>query len=125
MYFRWGRWGDALPIFEDVIARCDAGEPGYSQSIAEQALYYAARTHMVYDRYDVALAYLLRLEAMTEQAEEPSVFRVLAYLRLGMVYDAKGKRELATRYYYDVLEMDDWSGAHERARRFLETPYRG
>ncbi len=125
VYFRWGRWGDALPIFEEVLANYDAGEPGYSQSIAEQSLYYAARTHMVYDRYDVALAYLLRLEAMTEQAEDPSVFRVLAFLRLGMVYDAKGKRELATRYYNDVLEMDDWSGAHDRAKRFLDTPYRG
>ena len=125
VYFRWGRWGDALPIFEDVIEKFNAGEAGYSQSIAEQALYYAARTHMVYDRYDVALAYLLRLEQMTEQAEEPSVFRVLAFLRLGMVYDAKDRRDIATRYYNQVLEMDDWSGAHERARRFLETPYRG
>lgn len=125
VFFRWGRWGDALPIFESVIEKYDAGEPGYSNSIAEQALYYAARTHMVYDRYDVAQAYLLRLDAMTEQAEEPSVFRVLAYLRLGMVYDAKGNRELATRYYNDVLEMDDWSGAHNRAKRFLKTPYRG
>ncbi len=125
VYFRWGRWGDALPIFEDVLVRYKANEPGYSKTIGEQAYYYAARTHMVYDRYDVALAYLLQLEALTEQGEEESVFRVLAFLRLGMVYDAKGNRELALRYYNDVLEMDDWSGAHDRAKRFLDTPYRG
>ncbi|MEM8486766.1 MAG: hypothetical protein AAF564_14535 [Bacteroidota bacterium] len=125
VYFRWGRWGDALPIFEDVLQKYEAETPGYSKTIGEQAYYYAARTHMVYDRFDVALAYLLQLESLTEQGDGSSVFKVLAYLRLGMVYDAKGERELATRYYNNVLELDDWSGAHGRAKRFLANPYRG
>ena len=125
VYFRWGRWGDALPIFEDVLQKYEAETPGYSKTIGEQAYYYAARTHMVYDRFDVALAYLLQLENLTEQGDGSSVFKVLAYLRLGMVYDAKGERELAERYYNNVLELDDWSGAHDRAKRFLAKPYRG
>ncbi len=125
VYFRWGRWGDALPIFEDVLAKYEAKETGYSKSIAEQAMYYAARSHMVYDRYNVALSYLKKLELLTEQGEEPSVFRVLAFLRLGMVYDAKGNREMAKRYYNEVLDMDDWSGAHGRAKRYLKTPFQG
>ena len=125
VYFRWGRWGDALPIFEDVIERYRAEEAGYSKTIAEQAYYYAARTHMVYDRFDVALDYLTRLEHIIEQSEEPSVFKVLAYLRLGMVHDAKGNRDVAVRYYNGVLALDDWSGAHSRAKRFLEKPYAG
>ncbi len=125
VYFRWGRWGDALPIFENVIQKYESDTQGYSKSIAEQAYYYAARTHMVYDRFDVALAYLMQLESLTEQGDGSSVFKVLAYLRLGMVYDAKGERELAERYYNNVLELDDWSGAHDRAKRFLAKPYRG
>ncbi len=125
VYFRWGRWGEAQPIFEDIIARYDAGQQGYSQTIVEQALYYLARTHMVYRRYDEALANLQRLELISEQAEGSSVFKVLAFLRLGMVHDAMGNRPDAIRYYEAVLDLKDWSGAHERAKRYLKDAYVG
>ena len=47
IYFRWARWSDAMPIFESVIERYEAGESGYSRLIAEQAYYYAARSNMI------------------------------------------------------------------------------
>ncbi len=125
VYFRWGRWSDAFTIFEDVVEAFDAGKPGYSRTIVEQALYYTARIHMVYDRYDEALADLSRIERLSEQAGDTSVFRVLALLRIGMVHDALGARDKAVRYYRNVLELDDWSGAHDRAKRFLDRPYKG
>jgi tetratricopeptide (TPR) repeat protein len=125
VYFRWGRWSEAQTIFEDIIERHDEGLPGYSQTIVEQALYYLARTHMVYRRHDEALPLLKRIELMSEQADGSSVFKVLAFLRLGMVYDAQGNRSEAIRYYQAVLRLDDWSGAHDRAKRYLDAPYRG
>lgn len=124
VYFRWGRWADAQRVFEDVLAAYDSHQPGYSRTIGEQALYYLGRTHMVYRRYNEALVHLRRLETLTEPAGESSVFRVLALLRLGMTYDALGERDLAVQYYNRVLELDDWAGAHDRARRHLEVPYR-
>ena len=125
VFFRWGRWSDAQSVFESVLAKYDSDRPGYSQSIGEQALYYLARTHMVYRRYNEALVHLTRLETISEQAGDSSVFKILAYLRLGMTYDALGERDTAVRYYEQVLDLKDWSGAHARAQRYLDTPYRG
>ena len=125
VFFRWGRWSDAQAVFENVLARYDSQRPGYSRTIGEQALYYLARTHMVYRRYNEALVHLRRLEKIGEQAGDSSVFRILAFLRLGMTYDALGERDTAVRYYEQVLDLDDWSGAHDRAERYLKTPYRG
>ena len=124
VFFRWGRWGDALPIFEDVIESYEAGKPGYSNVIVEQALYYGARCHMVYRRLPEALVYLTRMKEMSEQPGATSVFRILALLRIGMVHDAQGERDLAVQYYNDVLAMDDWAGAHKQAQRYLEKPYK-
>ena len=124
VYFRWGRWSDAMPIFESVIEHYESGEPGYSDTILEQALYYTARCHMIYRRFPEAMEHLERMEAISEQDESTSVFMVLAKLRIGMVHDARGDRETAVRYYNEVLSMDDWSGAHKQARRYLESPYK-
>ncbi|MBX2822935.1 MAG: tetratricopeptide repeat protein [Rhodothermaceae bacterium] len=124
VFFRWGRWGDALPIFEDVIENYEAGKPGYSNVIVEQALYYAARCHMVYRRLPEAMTYLTRMKEMSEQPGATSVFRILALLRIGMVHDAQGEREKAVQYYNEVLSMDDWAGAHKQATRYLEKAYK-
>ena len=124
VFYRWGRWSDALPVFEAVLENYEAGKPGYSNIIAEQALYYAARCHMVYRRYDEAMTYLNRMIEIGEQGESTSVLRVLALLRIGMIEDAKDNREEAVRLYNVVLEMDDYGGAHKQARRYLERPYK-
>ena len=124
VFFRWGRWADAQPIFEDVLLKYEANEPGYSRSIAEQAWYYLARCHMVYKRYDEALDNLSHIISLDEQATDTSVFKVLALLRTGMVHDALGERDMAVEYYNEVLNHQDWSGAHKQAERYLIRPYR-
>lgn len=122
VYARWGRWREAQPIFEEILAQYQAGKTGYNQSFAEQALYYLARAQMVDDAYAEALQSLVKLDALTAQ-EEPSTYRIYGRLRQGMVYDALGKRAAAERRYREVLAMDDPGGAHERAEQYLETPY--
>jgi hypothetical protein len=42
-----------------------------------------------------------------------------------MAHDARGEREAALRRYDEVLALPDRSGAHERARAYIENPYRG
>ena len=125
VYFRWGRWSDAMPIFEEVIRLYEYGEAGYSRSIGEQAMYYAARCHMIYDRFDEAMVYLKEIERGSEQADDTSVFTIVALLRIGMVHDARGERDTAVQYYEQVLAMENWAGAHKQATRYLERPYKG
>ena len=119
---RWGRWREAKPLFEAVLARYQAGKTGYNQSFAEQALYYLTRAQMAEAAYEDALRSLVQLDALTAQ-QESSTYRTYGRLRQGMVYDALDKRAAAERCYREVLAMDDPGGVHDRAEQYLETPY--
>ena len=127
VYAKWGRWRQAQDTFDTVLARHYAGRTGYNDHMAEIALYYMGRSHLVYDEYRKALNYFVQLEQLTstEEAGEESFYRTLGRLRQGMVYDALGQREAARQRYRSVLEMEDHAEAHQRAEEFLEEAYGG
>lgn len=123
VYGRWGRWKQARSIFEDVLARYDAGDPGYNDAMAEQALYYTARSYMAYAEWRTALNHLARLEQLSARTDEDTYYKVLGRLRQGMVYDALGQRVIAEDRYRKVLDMDDHADSQNRAEKYLDEPY--
>lgn len=123
-YARFGRWDEAIPIFEEQLARWEEGRDAYPDALAEQALYYIARAEMSRGAYRDALDYLKRLNDLTEPTGEESTFRVLGLLRQGMAFDALGFRRYAVMRYKQVIPMKNWSGSRERAKRYLKSPYR-
>ncbi|MGA7306891.1 MAG: hypothetical protein WBW88_18605, partial [Rhodothermales bacterium] len=120
----FGRWDEAKPIFEEQLARWEADKAGYPDALAEQALYYIARTEMIRGAYRDALDYLKRLNDLTEPTGEESTWRVLGLLRQGMAFDALGFRRYAIMRYKQVIPMKNWSDSRRRAKRYLKTPYR-
>lgn len=125
VYAKWGQWDRSRTVFEDVLKRYRNRHRGYNEATGEQALYYLARSHMVYRDYDRALEYLHDLKALSARNKEHGYFEVLGRLREGMALDARGDRPRAVATYRQVLGMKDWAGAHERAKRYLESPYGG
>lgn len=125
VYARWGRWREAARIYESVLERYQEEAPGYNAFFAQQALYFIARDRMRADAYEEALRYLVQLEALSAGAADDDPYRAMGRLQQGMVYDALGKRAAAEQRYRQVLEMNDVNGSHERAERYLETPYEG
>ena len=125
VYARWGRWSEAERIFEAVRDLIYQQKPGYSDVIAEQTFYYLARARMIKRDFDEARRYLDELDAALDPNERREGFGILGLVRRGMVYDAIGEREKAMQVYRQVLELEDWSGSHNRASRYLENPYRG
>jgi len=112
-------------VFRSVLSQYDAGAEAYTLAAAEQALYYLARGAMSRRDHEAALAFLGRLEEVGAARREPSAFLVLGRLRQGMALDARGEREAALQRYREVLDLPDRSGAHDRARAYIEAPYRG
>ena len=122
---RRGRWEEAREVFGEVIARYRKKQTGYNAAAAEQALYYTARADMVYGNYQPALNHLRQLDAIAARTNKETYFKVLGRLRQGMAYDALGQRDLAVAKYREVLSMKDWSGAHDRAKQYVERPFQG
>jgi hypothetical protein len=125
VYATWGRWSQADAVFQDVLERYKSRRVGYNDSVGEQALYYLARGRMFRRDHEAALAYLMQLEALAARTKDETYFKVLGRLRQGMAHDAMGRRNIAMQRYREVLEMKDYSSAHERAEQYLRTPYRG
>lgn len=123
VYARWGRWDRAGEVFAEVVERCNEGKPGYNVHMEEIARYYLGRERLYDQRYDEALQHFSRLQRLTDRDIEHNRYRIRGLLYKGMVYDAMGRRDLATRLYRTILEMEDPGGVHDRAERYLETPY--
>lgn len=126
IYERLGRFREAARTFQEVRSRHAKGQSGYTDAMAEQALYLLARVEMWQDHHNEALAYIQQLERLT--ATRPvNEYKALGLLRKGMAFDAMGKRQAAVRCYRDVLAMKSYEGDSDirsRAKTFLKKPYR-
>lgn len=124
-YARWGRWDDAREVFRTVLKHADEGKTGYTVHMEEISRLYLARDRLYQDQYREALSHLAELEQLTSRDIEDTRYRMLGYLYQGMVYDALDQRDMAVNRYRKVLTFDDASGAHDRARKYLDEPYPG
>ncbi|GIV58042.1 MAG: hypothetical protein KatS3mg043_2159 [Rhodothermaceae bacterium] len=125
VHAQWGRWREARRIYGEVLDRYRAGQAGYTPALVAQALYYLGRAEFSARRPEQALVYLEELERITEAMPHDSYFKTLGLLRLGMTYDALGRRDEAVERYRRVRKLKDFAGAHDRAERYLKTPYDG
>ncbi len=123
VYARWGLWAEALPVLEAVIRAADEGKPGYTDGLLHQALYFRGRCLVALSRPDEALETLARLDRLTAGQDPETYFRAWGRLRTGMIHDVAGRRERAVEAYRAVLRMEDRGDSHDRARRYLKSPF--
>lgn len=123
VYAQLALWPDAGLIFQEVAERQVEGRPGYSGSLAEEALYWLARGEMAGGRYASALQYLDRLDFLVAERNYDTYLRAAGRLRRGMTYDAMGRRDDAVRCYQEVLALRPEDDVRDRAREFLARPY--
>ena len=76
------------------------------------------------DVYAPELLYKCDELSRTVDKDEPSGLMVMANLKVGMIYDAMTKRDLAEKQYRKVLAMKDYLDSHKQADEFLKTPFR-
>ncbi len=119
---RWGRYFSAAEVFEEVIARHDTGEPGYTNGLTQGAWYHLGRSHMSAGHLDEALLAFAALDELASN-DERSVYRALGRLRAGMAWDRTGHRHEAIIAYRAVLSLPDVADSHDQAKRYLKTPF--
>jgi tetratricopeptide (TPR) repeat protein len=125
IYERMGWVDHASRAFQEILALCQKGQTGYTDSIEEQALYVLSRVEMQRNLHSVALAYLERLEDLNTRRPLKTEYKALCRLRRGMALDALGRRPEAVRCYREAMAMKGPDVVEEKAKIFLKKPYRG
>ncbi len=122
VHSRWARWSEANAIYRAVLELHDSGAPGYSDGLAEHALYFLGRGQVASGELEEALLAFARLESKTS-GRPSSNFRALGRLRNGMALDRIGRRADAIRSYEAVLDLPDVSDSHDMALRYLDRAF--
>jgi tetratricopeptide (TPR) repeat protein len=119
-----GRFDEALEIARRVGRHLADGRPHFSRDLTARYYQLMGKIHMDQEEAGPALAFFQR----AIQAPTPPRYgwvTAWAWTRSGMVHDRLGERDEAVRRYREALAVKAEGPAGERARQYLETPYRG
>lgn len=122
MYSDLGDKQDALGVLSEIESLRRSGSPGYSTLPAGKVQYLKANLLFWYGDLDPALA---ELKQVTEQADTLDLnTAVMAWLRLGQIYDLEDKRRDAIQAYRETVKTAPKSEAAEEAKSYISSPYR-
>ncbi len=118
-------WQTARSEFAEIIARARSGMRGYTPPVEREAEYYCGMAAMLARKFDEALGHFERCDAISRQIDrgEASGFMAMANLKMGMVYDLEGRRDLAVEEYRKVREMANYQDSRDLAKQYLDSPY--
>ena len=77
--------------------------------------------HIFYNQFDEAGSLIDKILANRDPENNPYMV-AWPLLKIGMIYDLKGKREKALEYYNRVIGMENGAGAQFLAQRFIDRP---
>ena len=125
-YVMQNNWQMVRSVFTGIADRAQRNERGYLDSALREAEYYLGLCDMNERKYDSALKHLYKCDELsrTLDREEVSGFMVMANLKVGMIYDAISRRNLAEEQYRKVLAMKDYLDSHRQADEYLKTPFK-
>jgi len=125
-YVKENDYKTAAKIFRDIYKKCEKGFPGYNKRFKREASYYLGMDYKISEKVDSAIYYFEICEKLSRELDKTteSGFLINTVLYLAMLYDQKGQREKAIRYYNEVLRMRDRNNSHELAKMYLKVPYR-
>ncbi len=122
MYSDLGNKQSALRVLSEIENLRRTGAPGYARLPSEKIRYLRANLLFWYGDLDPALTDLKQVTANTNQLDLGTV--VMAWLRLGQVYDLQGKHERAVEAYHETMKAAPQSAAATEAKGYLLSPYR-
>ena len=99
-----------------------SGANGYAPLRVERVLFAEGTIEFWYNDLDRALANMKRAAAAAEELDLNA--GVMAWMRLGQIYDLKGQRALAVDAYRHAVAFAPDSDAARESRQYLATPYR-
>ncbi len=126
-YFKLGRTGEMVAVYDTVVARAGRRETGYTAKAERDARYYLGATAIGAGNAELARLHLERSLTLTRAmpaSEQRNNWSITTLLRLGNIADWQGDRPRAEALYNEVLGLKDYNKTQDQARAYLQTPYR-
>ncbi|MBI3665408.1 MAG: tetratricopeptide repeat protein [Acidobacteria bacterium] len=121
MYSDLGNKEEALKILREVEQMALRGGPAYSKIPLEKVYYAIGDVQFWYNDLDRALENMRRV---TRYPELDLHTGVLAWMRLGQIFDLTQRRAEAVRAYKQAIQFAPQTDAAQESRRYLSSPYR-
>ena len=122
MYSDNGQKAAALETLNKIEELKRAGAPGFQRVLYEKICYARGNLLFWYNDLDAALK---NLQCATAKADELDLNTgVLAWMRLGQVYDLKGQRSQAQAAYRSAIAYAPNSDAAKESSRYLSSAYK-
>ena len=121
-----GRWSEGYALYQRYVDRSREGHTGYHVHGRIEALYYLGRYAFFKRRFDESKPHLRAADALLENTDRKRdlAYGALANLYLGMLADLTDDPAEAERRYDRVLSLPSHSDSHDRAKRYMKTPYK-
>jgi hypothetical protein len=125
-YVVLGNWQKVHEVWHEIAARCKRSQRGYGTNVQREAEYYLGLYDMNVNALESALKHFFRCDELSRKIDKdgPSGFMVLANIKVGNIYDALAKRDLAVASYKKVLAMREYKDSHSQAQNFINAPYK-
>lgn len=122
MYADLGQKDAALRTLREVEALKRSGASGYKNLPAEKIYFHIGNLQFWYNDFPDAVD---NLRKVTVKAGELDLNTgVLAWMRLGQIYDLMGKRLQAREAYQKAIDLAPQSELARESRRYLGSPYK-
>jgi tetratricopeptide (TPR) repeat protein len=116
------RFEEAFDIARQIERGIQGGIPPFVPQLQPRYNQLMGRILFSQGEYDRAEEYFQK--ALKDTALYNARVRVLAFLRMGMIHDARKKRKQAKEYYSKALEVEGGEGAAQiEAKKYLNNPY--
>jgi predicted Zn-dependent protease len=122
MYSDAGDKASALRVLNEVDRLRTTQAKGYKDLPPEKIKYLRGNLLFWYGDINPALAEMQDVTAKSGELDLNTA--VLAWLRLGQLYDLKGKRDAAVRAYQETIKTAPESRAASEAKGYISSPYK-
>jgi tetratricopeptide (TPR) repeat protein len=122
MYSDTGQKAQAIAVLQRLRALKRSGAAGLAQLPVEKICFAEGNIQFWYGDLEPALANLKQAAAAAEDLDLNT--GVLAWMRLGQIYDLKGERPAAQAAYQRAIAFAPDSDAAQESRQYLSDPYR-
>ena len=116
------RFEEAFEIARQIERSIQGGIPPFVPQLQPRYNQLMGRILFIQGEYERAAEYFQK--ALKDTSPYNARVRVLAFLHMGMIHDARKERERAEEYYSRALEVEGGEGAAQiEAKKYLDTPY--